>query len=103
MSTLVRAIHAAVGALISCNEEWYYTPFDAVYKMPWHVLIKLRINIPAGFEGGTSIFINPMTPIELRDRLVPRLYRLRDEGKIPWIRIAEECRVDPNPLKYYLK
>ncbi len=103
MSTLVRAIHAAVGALISCNEEWYYTPFDAVYKMPWHILIKLRINIPAGFEGGTSIFINPMTPIELRDRLVPRLYRLRDEGKIPWVRIAEECRVDPNPLKYYLK
>jgi hypothetical protein len=44
-----------------------------------------------------------MTPIELRDRLVPALYRLRDEGKIPWIRIAEECRVDPNPLKYYLK
>jgi galactose-1-phosphate uridylyltransferase len=103
MSTLVRAIHAATGAQISCNEEWYYTPFDAVYRMPWHVLIKWRINTPAGFEGGTSIFINPMTPIELRDRLVPRLYRLRDEGKIPWIRIAEECRVDPNPLKYYLK
>jgi len=103
MSTLVRAIHAAVGGGISCNEEWYYTPFDAVYKMPWHVLIKLRINTPAGFEGGTSIFINPLTPIELRDRLVPTLYRLRDEGKIPWIRIAEECRVDPNPLKYYLK
>lgn len=103
MSTLVRSVHAAVGSRISANEEWYYTPFDAVYKMPWHILIKLRINIPAGFEGGTSIFINPMTPIELRDRLVPALYRLRDEGKIPWIRIAEECRVDPNPLKYYLK
>jgi galactose-1-phosphate uridylyltransferase len=103
MSTLVRSIHAAVGGGISCNEEWYYTPFDAVYKMPWHILIKLRINTPAGFEGGTSIFINPLTPIELRDRLVPVLYRLRDEGKIPWIRIAEECRVDPNPLKYYLK
>ena len=90
MSSLVRAIQAAVGGRISCNEEWYYTPFDAVYKMPWHILIKLRINIPAGFEGGTSIFINPMTPIELRDRLVPALYKLRDEGRIPWIRIAEE-------------
>ncbi len=103
VSNLVHAIHAAMGSLISCNEEWYYTPVDAVYKMPWHILIKWRVNVPAGFEGGTSIFINPLTPIELRDKLVPRLYRLRDENKIAWVRIAEECRVDPNPLKYYLK
>jgi galactose-1-phosphate uridylyltransferase len=103
VSNLVHAVHAAMGSQISCNEEWYYTPFDAVYKMPWHVLIKWRVNVPAGFEGGTSIFLNPMTPIELRDRMVPRLYKLRDEGKIDRIRIAEECRVDPNPLKYYLK
>ncbi len=103
MADLVHAIHAAQGGQISCNEEWYYTPIDAVYKMPWHVLIKWRVNVPAGFEGGTSIFINPLTPIELRDKLVPRLYKLRDENKIAWVRIAEECRVDPNPLKYYLK
>lgn len=103
MSNLVRAVHAAMGGQISCNEEWYYTPFDVVYKMPWHVLIKWRVNVPAGFEGGTGIFINPMTPIELRDRMVPRLYRLRDEGRLSWLRIAEECHVDPNPLKYYLK
>jgi galactose-1-phosphate uridylyltransferase len=103
VSNLVHAIHAAMGTQISCNEEWYYTPVDAIYKMPWHVLIKWRINVPAGFEGGTSIYINPMTPIELRDRLVPRLYQLRDENRIERIRIAEECRVDPNPLKYYLK
>jgi galactose-1-phosphate uridylyltransferase len=103
VSNLVHAIHAAMGSGISCNEEWYYTPVDAVYKMPWHVLIKWRVNVPAGFEGGTSIYINPMTPIELRDLMVPHLYRLRDEGRIDRIRIAEECRVDPNPLKYYLK
>lgn len=103
VSNLVHAIHAAMGSQISCNEEWYYTPIDAVYKMPWHVLIKWRITVPAGFEGGTGIFINPMTPIELRDRMVPRLYKLRDEGKIDRIRIAEECRVDPNPLKYYVR
>jgi galactose-1-phosphate uridylyltransferase len=103
VSDLVHAIHAAMGSQISCNEEWYYTPIDAVYRMPWHVLIKWRVNIPAGFEGGTSIYINPMTPIELRDKMVPRLYKLRDEGKISPIRVAEECRVDPNPLKYHLK
>jgi galactose-1-phosphate uridylyltransferase len=100
---MVHAIHAAMGSQISCNEEWYYTPIDAVYTMPWHILIKWRINVPAGFEGGTSIYINPMTPIDLRDRMVPHLYRLRDERKISWLRIAEECRLEPNPLKYYLK
>ncbi|MBM2845655.1 MAG: hypothetical protein HW407_967, partial [Bacteroidetes bacterium] len=103
VSNLVHAVHAAMGSQISCNEEWYYTPIDAVYKMPWHVLVKWRVNVPAGFEGGTSIFINPMTQIELRDKMVPRLYKLRDDNKIDRIRIAEECRVDPNPLKYYVK
>ncbi len=103
MSNLVHSFHVAMGSGISCNEEWYYTPVDAVYKMPWHILIKWRINVPAGFEGGTSIYINPMTPIELRDKLVPRLYQVRDEGKIEPIRIAEECKIFPNPLKYYLK
>lgn len=103
ISNLVHACHAAMGSQISCNEEWYYTPVDAVYKMPWHVLIKWRVNVPAGFEGGTSIFINPMTPVDLRDKMVPRLYKLRDEGKINSFRLAEECRLHPNPLKYYLK
>ncbi len=103
ISDLVHACHAATGGEISCNEEWYYTPVDAVYEMPWHVLIKWRINVPAGFEGGTAIFINPLTPIDLRDRIVPRLYQLRQEGKIGRICIAEECRLTPNPLKYYLK
>lgn len=103
MSNLVHACHAAMGSQISCNEEWYYTPIDAVYKMPWHVLLKWRVNVPAGFEGGTSIFINPLTPIDLRDRMVPRLYHLRDTGVINSFRIAEECRLAPNPLQYYLK
>jgi galactose-1-phosphate uridylyltransferase len=103
VSNLVHAVHAAMGSQLSCNEEWYYTPVDAVYKMPWHVLIRWRVNVPAGFEGGTDIYINPMTPIDLRDKMVPRLYKLRDENHIDRVRIAEECRVDPNPLKYYLK
>lgn len=103
VSNLIHACHAAMGSQISCNEEWYYTPVDAVYKMPWRILIKWRVNVPAGFEGGTSIFINPMTPVDLRDKMVPRLYKLRDEGKLNSFRLAEECRLSPNPLKYYLK
>jgi galactose-1-phosphate uridylyltransferase len=101
-SNIVHACHAAMGSQLSCNEEWYYTPIDAVYKMPWHVLLKWRVNVPAGFEGGTSIYINPVTPVELRDKLVPRLYQLRDRGKIEPVVLAEECKLHPNPLKYYL-
>lgn len=103
VSNLVHACHAAMGSQISCNEEWYYTPIDAVYKMPWHVLLKWRVNVPAGFEGGTSIYINPLTPLDLRDKMVPRLYHLRDTGAITNFRIAEECKLAPNPLLYYLK
>lgn len=102
VSDLLHACHAATGNQTSCNEEWYYTPIDSIYKMPWHVLIKWRINVPAGFEGGTNIYINPVSPIDLRDKIVPRLYKLRDEHRIASINIAEECRIVPNPLKYYM-
>jgi galactose-1-phosphate uridylyltransferase len=102
MSDIVRAVHAAIGRSTSVNEEWYHTPMDSIFKIPWHVFIKLRINIPAGFEGGTNIHINPLTPTDLRDKIVPRLYALRSEGLIsPGIRIAEECNIEPNPLQYF--
>jgi galactose-1-phosphate uridylyltransferase len=104
MSDLIHACHAASGSHISSNEEWYYTPIDAAYQMPWHVLIKWRVNTSAGFEGGTSIYINPIAPLDLRDRLVTNLYRLRYDGKISSsIRLAEECEMRPNPLRYNMK
>jgi len=102
VSELVRACHAALGRHTSINEEWYYTPVDSIFKMPWHINIKLRINIPAGFEGGTNIFINPLTPLDLRDRLVPQLFTLRAQQKCASsLRIAEECNTLPNPLLYF--
>jgi len=100
-SDLVHAVHAAMGPQIACNEEWYYTPRDALVKMPWHILIKWRTNNPAGFEGGTKIYINPISPIALRDKVVPRLYELRNAKKIAPFRIAEECQLVPNCLKYF--
>ena len=104
MSDLVHACHAATGSGISSNEEWYYTPVDAVYQMPWHVLIKWRVNTAAGFEGGTSIYINPIAPLEVRDRVVTNLYRLRNEGRVAQnIKIAKECEIRPNPLRYFLE
>lgn len=103
LSDIVHACHAAFGSQLSCNEEWYYTPIDAVYKMPWHIQLKWRVNVPAGFEGGTSIYINPVTPVEFRDKLVPRLYELRNNGEIATLSLAEECKLHPNSLKYYMK
>ncbi len=99
-SDLVHACHAATGSSIPCNEEWYYSPRDAVSVMPWHILIKWRTVTPAGFEGGTKIFINPVSPAALRDQVVPRLYELRALGKIRNLRIATECELKPNPLLY---
>ncbi len=101
-SALVHACHAAMGSQIACNEEWYYAPRDALVRIPWHILIKWRTNNPAGFEGGTKIYINPVSPKALRDLVVPRLYDLRNSGEIAGLRIAEECACEPNPLKYYL-
>ena len=55
----------------------------------------------AGFEGGTKIYVNTLSPFDVRDRLVTNLYRLRDENAIaPGIRIAAECGVERNVLKY---
>jgi galactose-1-phosphate uridylyltransferase len=101
MSDIVHAIHAATGSTISCNEEWYYMPRDSVITIPWHVMIKWRINVPAGFEGGTKIYVNPMSLKELRDTIVPKLYDLRSAGHINNLYIAEECPVKPNSLNYY--
>jgi len=103
-SDVVHAIHHAITSQIACNEEWYYTPRDCADVMPWHILIKLRINMQAGFEGGTKIYINPMNPYELRDRVITRLKEARDAGKIDKnILIGEECKPKPNPLRYYTK
>ncbi len=99
-SNLVHACHAAMGSNISCNEEWYYCPRDTIVPMPWHILIKWRINNPAGFEGGTKIHINPMQVTDIRDQMVPRLYDLRDKKIIDGFKIAEECPLKPNSLRY---
>jgi len=100
MSDIVHACHAAMGSEIPCNEEWYYKPPDADVAMPWRVLIKWRISNPAGFEGGTKIYVNTIDPVSLRDKVVPRFFQLKNEGRIAPMRIAFECECVPNCLKY---
>jgi galactose-1-phosphate uridylyltransferase len=100
MSDLIHACHAATGAAVPSNEEWYYKPPDADVAMPWRVLIKWRVSTPAGFEGGTRIHVNTIDPDSLRNRVVPRLFALKNEGGIAPMKIGSECDCVPNCLKY---
>jgi galactose-1-phosphate uridylyltransferase len=100
VSDLVHACHAAMGSGIPCNEEWHYKPPDADVPMPWRILIKWRISNPAGFEGGTRIYVNTIDPGGLRDKVLPRLFELREAGRIAGMRLGPECRCVPNCLKY---
>jgi len=100
MSDLVQGCHAAAGSDIPCNEEWYYKPPDVDVPMPWRILIKWRVSTPAGFEGGTKIYVNTIDPETLRDRVVPKLFQLKNEGRIAPMKIAFECACVPNCLRY---
>ena len=100
VSDIVHACHAAMGCQIPCNEEWYYSPSDATENIPWHILIRWRTSNPAGFEGGTRIYVNSLSPEGLRDLLVPRLFELKNQGKIEEFPIAFECPCEPNSLRY---
>ncbi len=100
VSDLIHACHAATGNQVPCNEEWYYTPRDAKVLMPWHILIKWRTNNLAGFEGGTKIYINPISPMAQKNLLIPKLNELRQQGKIKNLIIGDECPSKPNPLLY---
>ncbi|MEL6050310.1 DUF4921 family protein [Corynebacterium rouxii] len=101
MSDLIHACHAAAGPQVPCNEEWHHKPIDLDIAMPWRVMIKWRVSTLAGFEGSTKVYLNTLSPWDVRDRIVPRLYELRDSGAIDGsIRIATECSVRRNSLLY---
>lgn len=101
MSDLIHACHAAAGPDIPCNEEWHHRPIDLDATMPWRVMIKWRTSNLAGFEGGTKIYLNTISPWDLRDRVVPRLEELSQQGHIaPGLAIGPQCMHRPNSLKY---
>lgn len=100
MSDLVHACHAATGLDIPCNEEWYYKPPDVDVPMPWRILIKWRVSTPAGFEGGTKIYVNTIDPETLHKRVTQRLFQLREQEQIAPMKINRECPCVPNCLRY---
>jgi galactose-1-phosphate uridylyltransferase len=102
MSEIVHTIHTVITSQTTCNEEWYYAPFDSISPLPWHISIKLRVHTPAGFEGNTKIYINPISPQKLKDEIVEALYEKRSAGSLsPNIRIGDEISRRPNILNYY--
>jgi hypothetical protein len=70
--------------------------------MPWRIVLKWRVSTLAGFEGGTEIHLNTIDPWTLRDRVVPRLYSLRAEGRIARMAVGTGCTHAPNLLQYRL-
>jgi galactose-1-phosphate uridylyltransferase len=100
VSDLLHACHAATGRLVPTNEEWHVAPPGVGVPMPWRINLKWRISTLAGFEGGTKINVNTISPFELRERLVGALARLRDEGRIAPMRLGDECDHGPGLLHY---
>ncbi|HOQ52036.1 MAG TPA: DUF4921 family protein [Micropruina sp.] len=102
MSDLLHAMHAATGVEVPSNEEWHYRPIDVDVAMPWRIVLKWRISTLAGFEGATKIYLNTLDPWAIRDRVVPKLRALRDDGLIaPDLRIGDEAECRPNSLRYH--
>ena len=100
ISDMIHAMHAASGPNLASNEEWHHAPIDLDVPMPWRINIKWRISTMAGFEGDTKIYINTISPDQIRDITTARLRELRTAGSIAEMKIAEECSGAPNPLMY---
>lgn len=97
MSDLLHALHAATGASVPTNEEWHHRPPDLDAAMPWRIVLKWRLHVPAGFEGGTKIYVNTIDPWTVRERVVTALEDLRAAGTIAPLRIG--AQVQPEDLR----
>ncbi|MER7072278.1 DUF4921 family protein [Terrabacter sp. NPDC000476] len=81
-SDLVHACHAATGVHVPSNEEWHHRPPGVDVPMPLRAVLKWRISTLAGFEGGTKIYVNTISPWDVRDRAVARLRELARAGAL---------------------
>ena len=100
VADLLHAMHAATGPDVATNEEWHYRPPGVGVPMPWRVVLKWRVSNPAGFEGGTKIYVNTIDPWSMRARLVARLHELRAEGVIAPMAIGDEVAPSGAPSPF---
>ncbi len=100
VSDVVHACHAATGRTVPTNEEWHYRPIGAEAAMPWRINLKWRVSTLAGFEGGTKINVNTISPFTLRQRMVDALVGLRSTGRIEPMAIGDECSHRTGALRY---
>jgi len=92
VSNLVHALHVAFGRYEPINEEWYYTPPQSDFAIPWSILLKWRKNRHAGLEGSTGFYFDVFRPVDVKDMLVKKLLTARENGKIAKdICIDTEC------------
>lgn len=105
MADVLHAVHAAGGVRLSCNEEWHHRPpglDDAPggvdLPVPFRIIVKWRISTLAGFEGATKIYLNTLSPWDVRDRMLPELVRLRAEGRIAPLQIGDEVGIGRGAL-----
>jgi galactose-1-phosphate uridylyltransferase len=76
VSDLLHACQAATGVDVPSNEEWHHRPPSVELPMPLRIVLKWRLSTPAGFEGGTKIYVNTLDPWAVRERALSRLRRL---------------------------
>jgi galactose-1-phosphate uridylyltransferase len=100
VSDVLHACHAATGRLVPTNEEWHYRPVGATGAMPWRINLKWRVSTLAGFEGGTKINVNTISPFTLRQQVVDALLELRSAGRIEPMAIGDECSHRTGVLRY---
>jgi galactose-1-phosphate uridylyltransferase len=99
LSDLLHAAHRAQGSGLPSNEDWIYAPPDCRERIPWHVYLRWRVNNPSGFEGGTEIYIHPVTPFQMRDSLLPRLEEIRAKDDRKSFRIVTDGSAMRGPLR----
>lgn len=90
VADLLHAVHAATGASVPSNEEWYHRPPDARERLPWHVVLARRAATAAGFEASTGIHVTTVDPWSMRDEAVEVLRVLREAGEVAPLRLGGE-------------
>ena len=98
VSDLLHAAHVAVSDDVPANEEWHYRPMGTGVTVPWRIILKLRISTLAGFEGGTKIYANTISPAALAAMLLPKLFQARAAGRIAPMDLGDECEIPRGAL-----